>query len=126
MVLRENGTAPVFLEKSTGGWFKGKDPSMSSDLLRARWLSDASIVYIGKAASAKGLQGRLKQYLDFGEGKAIGHRGGRLIWQIEEAAKLVIAWRLVQEGQSARELEAKLLLEFEHVYGRLPFANLSH
>lgn len=126
VVLREEPGVPEFLETSTGGWFKGQDPSVSKATLRAKWDIRTPVVYIGKGDGAKGLRGRLLQYLNFGAGKNVGHWGGRLTWQIEDADRFMLAWRLVEEGQRARDVEVLLLEEFEETYGHLPFANLSH
>jgi hypothetical protein len=126
VVLRESDMAPAFLDASTGGWFKGKDPSVSKDFLHSNWVAGTPVVYIGKGDGTKGLRGRLKQFIDFGTGRAVGHWGGRLTWQVEQAARFVVAWRLVEDGESARGAELSLFDEFEQRYGRLPFANLSH
>lgn len=67
---------PTFAEHSCGGWFKGKDPTVSLAALGANWVDDAEVVYIGKADR---LKRRLTQFADFGAGKPIGHWGGRLI-----------------------------------------------
>lgn len=126
VVLRESKTAPTFLKNSTGGWFKEKDPSVTENVLRARWVAGTPVIYIGKGEGAKGLRGRLKQFIDFGAGKPVGHWGGRLTWQIEDASEFVVAWRPVGEGEAARDAETTLFDEFEQQYGSLPFANLSH
>ncbi len=126
VVLREIEHTPAFMDVSTGGWFKGKNPTVSRQELMTQWVPGAHVIYIGKGDGEKGLQGRMKQYLNFGLGRPIGHWGGRLIWQIEASSDFVIAWRLVSGGQTARGLESQLLSEFEQQYGRLPFANLVH
>jgi len=46
-------------------------------------------MYVGKAAGQKGLKGRLRQLIDFGFGKCIGHRGGRLLWHLEDSENFV-------------------------------------
>jgi hypothetical protein len=50
------------------------------------------------------LRSRLKQYLKFGQGKNIGHYGGRLIWQLEHHSELVLCWLPMNEDEP-RELE---------------------
>src|SRR5579875_2336130 len=80
-----NQPKPTFLELGSGGFFKGKNPNVSLDILHKHWVEGAKVVYIGKAGSASGnatLYSRLNQYLKFGQGKNIGHWGGRLIWQL--------------------------------------------
>lgn len=38
LVVRPDDTAPNFLERSVGGWFKGKDPSVDAHELEHAWL----------------------------------------------------------------------------------------
>jgi hypothetical protein len=59
-----------YAERSCGGWFKGKDPTVPVDALIANWVDSAEVVYIGKADD---LKRRLTQFADFGEGKRIAH-----------------------------------------------------
>lgn len=80
LLLRASPLAPRFLAESTGGWFKGLDPSDSIHALKSKWVKGATVVYIGKVGTETGaatLRSRLRQLLDFGSGKAVGHRGGR-------------------------------------------------
>lgn len=121
VVLREIDTPPMFLEKNPGGRFKGKNPTVAKEKLQSNWVDGAHIIYIGKAEQ---LQRRIQQYLDFGLGNPVGHWGGRFIWQIENSDNFIIAWKLVEAGQEAKDLESELLEEFVKSYGRLPFANL--
>lgn len=58
----------------TGGFFKGKNPNVSIQELNSNWIDGEHIVYIGKATE---LCRRLRQYMSFGQGKNIGHWGGR-------------------------------------------------
>ena len=111
-----------FAERSRGGWFKGKDPTVTPDILRANWVDGAEVVYIGKADQ---LRRRLLQYADFGAGKSIGHWGGRLIWQLPHPERLLVAWKETP-GRIPREVEAELIDEFRRVYGKPPFANDPH
>lgn len=120
-VLRELDTPPMFLDKNPGGRFKRKNPTVSKEKLQSNWIDGVHVIYIGKGNQ---LQRRIQQYLDFGAGMPIGHWGGRLIWQIENSDDFIIAWKLVEVGETARNLELKLLDEFEKIYRRLPFANL--
>lgn len=124
LVLRE-AMAPTFLTQSTGGRFKGKDPSLDESRLRAEWLDGTQVVYIGKASARKskadGLRRRLDEYRRFGQGKPVGHWGGRLVWQLVDSDALVVAWK---ESESPSELESELLAAFVRDHGRLPFANL--
>ena len=54
----------------------------------------------------------------------MGHWGGRLIWQLENHADLLVCWRATTE--EPRRVEESMLAALEIHYGRLPFANLSH
>jgi len=123
-VLRLSHSQPAFLEKSPAGWFKRQDPSRPIAQLRAKWVSSAPVVYFGKAGPSRDrtLRRRISEFLEFGAGKPIGHRGGRAIWQLADAADLLLAWKHVS-GSSPRQVESELLAEFESHFGSLPFAN---
>ncbi len=126
VILRESAEPPLFLDRSVGGHFKGKDPSVPVDELKRQWVAESSIVYIGKAGrlgKPPTLRKRLKQYLDFGDGKLVGHWGGRLVWQLKDAEDLVVCWRPTND-EDPGDVEEKMLTEFERCHGRLPFANL--
>ncbi len=126
LVLYQGPKNPEFLSIGTGGHFKGKNPNVSLSELKANWVDDAQVVYIGKAGG-KGksatLQSRMKQYLKFGQGYDIGHYGGRLIWQLKHSRDLIVCWKplLIDDP---RALEHGLIQDFIAQYGKLPFANL--
>jgi len=126
-ILRHNPTPPVFLETSPGGRFKGKDPSALLPTLEARWVPDAQIVYIGMAGAgatrSRGLKKRLDEFRRFGAGEAVGHWGGRYIWQLADHGELLVAWRPL-DGEDPAGEETKLLAGFMAIHGLLPFANL--
>ena len=127
MVLRPSTEKPTFLAQSTGGRFKQRNPSVSQDVLLDNWVPGASIVYIGKAGApgkSATLRSRLKQYLDFGAGRAVGHWGGRLIWHLPSSDELLVCWKLTRD-ESPREIEKTMIAEFCSAFGRLPFANLT-
>jgi hypothetical protein len=124
VVLRESDVAPTFLNTNPGGWFNG-DPTVSHTELRFNWVRAAHVIYIGKGAGAEGIKQRLRQFLRFGSGHVVGHWGGRYVWQIERASDFVIAWKIVESGQNARDVELQLFDDFERIYGTLPFANLT-
>lgn len=126
LVLNQSITPPEFLLVGTGGYFKGKNPNISVAELNAKWVDKTLVVYIGKAGGngTATLKSRLKQYLGFGQGKNIGHWGGRLIWQIAASKKLVVCWKPLT-NEDPRAVEAQLIRAFVDQFGRRPFANLA-
>ncbi len=126
VVLRCEDTEPTFLQKSTGGRFKGRDPNVDCAELKSNWVASTPIMYIGKAGSPTSsatLRSRLKQYLDFGMGKPVGHWGGRYLWHLPESEKLVVCWKRTPEAVP-REVEAQMIQSFKATFGKRPFANL--
>lgn len=119
---------PEFVAEGTGGKFKGIDPNVPISRLTANWVEGSSILYIGKAAGGKsgkrGIRKRLSEYLDFGEGLPVGHKGGRFIWQIRDSGRLLVCWKPM--SSSPEILETEMLQAFTAEHGRLPFANLRH
>ena len=124
VVLRLKDEEPVFLEKGTGGFFKKSNPNVAISKLEAKWIEKSPIVYIGKAdgSATRGLRKRLDEYMRFGKGEAIGHKGGRYIWQLKDAAELVVCWK--QIDGNAEQVEKQMILAFKEEYGKYPFANL--
>jgi hypothetical protein len=122
LVYRDDTANPLFLEENPGGRFKGRDPTELVDVLQAKWVPEAQIVYIGKGDS---LRRRLKQFADFGTGKPIGHWGGRYIWQLADSANLLVAWRESGNEETAADTEQALVERFKTRYDRLPFANIA-
>ena len=127
MVVRTTTVAPEFLKQGSGGFFQDKDPNVPLDILRANWVNDTCVIYIGKAggvSSSATLHSRLKQYLQFGQGKAVGHRGGRYIWQLKDAADLLFCWMSLPSDDPI-DIEINLIRTFKERYnGMRPFANL--
>lgn len=122
-VVTYKAESPVtFSDRSCGGWFKGKDPSVTMDALIANWVDGAEVVYIGKADQ---LRRRLTQYADFGAGKPVGHWGGRLIWQLRYTDQLIVGWKETP-GHIPVEVETELIASFRQVHGKPPFANDPH
>ena len=111
---------PHFLKVGTGGHFNGKDPNVSEAELKANWVSGACVLYIGKATS---LKKRLGQYMRFGKGANAGHWGGRYIWQLADADRLLVCWKPTNEDP--RTVESGYIQEFVSYYGCRPFANLA-
>jgi len=122
VVARTSTERPVFTEESCGGWFKGKNPTVFLDVLRANWVDEAEVVYIGKAND---LRRRLGEFARFGEGKPVGHWGGRLIWQLVEAPSLIVGWKTTPDHDPSA-VEAELIADFRSAYGKSPFANNPH
>lgn len=130
VVLRLSEDEPQFVEKGTGGFFKGKDPNVPISELQEKWLENCPILYIGKAGgpdSGATLRERIKQYIKFGQGKDIGHQGGRYIWQLADAADLIFAWKPLYDCVP-REVEKQMIADFKQTHGgdehKRPFANL--
>ena len=119
-LLRTSAEAPVFLESSPAGWWKDKDPSVSTDVLQKAWIEGPTVIYIGKASTS--LRRRLRPYQRIGEGHKAAHWGGRYIWQLADYPDLLIAWRV--ESGDANAIESELIAEFRTGYGDRPFANL--
>ncbi len=132
MVVRKDDSEPAFVPEGSGGHFKGKNPNVPIDELRANWVKDTCVVYIGKAgggSSGATLRRRISQYIRFGSGEPVGHWGGRYIWQLEDADNLLFCWRPAKYAgnrlEDAGELESELISEFKASYdGQRPFANL--
>lgn len=116
-----------FLTVGTGGYFKGKNPNVSIPELKSNWVDNTIVVYIGKAGkegSSATLQSRLRQYFSFGQGKNVGHWGGRLIWQLKNSKDLVVCWKTLP-NDDPRTFEADLIQQFILQYSKRPFANLT-
>jgi len=115
-----------FLKEGTGGYFKGKNPNVPIAELKRNWISNALILYIGKAGgldSKATLYSRLKQYIKFGQGKDVGHYGGRFIWQIQNSNELIVCWKELLNSEPSI-VESQLIEEFSKKYTKRPFANL--
>lgn len=80
VALRVSSAPPAFLTESCGGHFKGRNPTVATALLEAKWVDGAQVVYVGKANN---LQRRLREFAAYGAGKPVGHQGGRYIWQLQ-------------------------------------------
>jgi hypothetical protein len=128
MILYCESDSPQFLPIGTGGFFKGRDPNISIQVLKQHWVENTCVIYIGKAGgedSKSTLRSRLTQYFRFGQGKNVGHYGGRLIWQIKNSKELLVCWKPLP-NEEPRMVEAELIRSFIKVYNRRPFANLAN
>ena len=121
VMLRPSVAEPVFEPTSCGGWFKGKDPSVPASVLAANWVAGTHTVYIGKAGTS--LSRRLTDYRNFGQGRTVGHWGGRLIWHLADRAELLVCWRSITDADPGAE-ESRLIDDFRAHRGARPFANL--
>jgi hypothetical protein len=127
LVIRDRYSQPNFLAIGSGGYFKNKNPNIEINQLHEEWVDDTIVIYIGKAGSATAkatLRSRLKQYLKFGQGSAVGHWGGRLIWQLEDSLNLIMCWKPL-EYEDPQNIESKLIIDFKKQFNnKRPFANL--
>lgn len=127
VILNNTKNVPTFLPEGTGGYFKGKNPNVPVAKLQRQWIEDEAVVYIGKAGGKDNgatLQSRLKQYMDFGQGKPVGHRGGRLIWQLAEIKDFLVCWKILS-AEEPEDVERQMIQDFKKEHdGRRPFANL--
>ena len=70
------------------------------------------------------LKKRLSTYMRFGQGEAVGHWGGRFIWQMKDSRDLIICWKPMPIGDAAKE-ESDMIQSFKQAHGgKRPFANL--
>ena len=127
LVLNPARNDPDFIHPGAGGFFKGKDPNVSVDELTSNFVDGSVVVYVGKAGSPTGkatLYSRLWQYLRFGQGEDVGHRGGRYIWQLQNHADLQFCWKPTPDDDP-REIEKQLIASYRDQFGKRPFANLT-
>lgn len=125
IVLRESSDPVSFLGESVGGHFKSKNPTATIKELTKKWIPNTEIMYIGQCGSgdSKGtLRSRIKQYMDFGLGKPVGHWGGRYIWQLSDHKDLSLVFKAYPD-EDPREVEQELIYRFMKIYGDEPFAN---
>ncbi len=122
IIIRRCKSRPEFLTVGSGGYFKRKNPNVRVAELSDNWVEGANVVYIGMTTTT--LHQRLSAYLKFGEGRPVGHKGGRYIWQLADHEDLIVCWKEMPEG-SPELYETKLILDFKKKHGeRRPFANL--
>jgi hypothetical protein len=81
--------------------------------------------YIGKAAGKKGLKGRLRQLIDFGNGRPVGHRGGSLLWHLQDSEELLVRWRTCTADEADRA-KTTAIDDFRRSHrGMRPIANMN-
>lgn len=121
-IVKHPDSPTIFLENGTGGFFKGENPNVPLAELQSNWVEDSSILYIGKASN---LRNRLSQYFRFGQGKNIGHKGGRYIWQLSCANDFIVYWKPTP-NTDPDAVETELIQFFKQSHnGMRPFANLT-
>jgi len=118
VIYRGNGK-PEFVEVGTGGHFRGRNPNVPIKTLHEKWKTNY-VLYIGRANKDKDendstIFDRVKLYMRFGNGKAVGHWGGRYIWQIKGCGELEIHYMACDNPQAK---ESELIQKYQ------PFANL--
>ncbi len=120
-VLLPTISKPCFLHESTGGHFKGEDPTVSIDELIKKWVDGTRILYIGKSVN---LRHRIRLYIQFGQRKPVAKWGGRYIWQLAGADNLLLCWKETPDEDPA-DVEKRLIQQFKDNHdGELPAANL--
>lgn len=113
-----DATEPVFTESSA---LRGDRAPLHRDALVARWVVGARVLYIGKAAGARGLRQRVGQFARMGS----NHAGGRSIWQLRDHAELVVGWFVTPDDVHPALAESALLSRFRRDHnGSFPFANI--
>jgi len=123
VVVRPAGLEASLDARSSGGRYKERDPSYSEDVVAANWVDGACVLYVGMTASKKGLRDRVRKLTDFGQGKAVPHRGGRLLWHLTSATGLEVWWSECDRSL-AQSAESELIDAFRSVHGVRPFANM--
>jgi len=124
IVFRDSFDKTKFTRKKKNWHFKKKK-------LNSLWVDGARVLYVGKAGGntrngkklEATLHSRLKKYIRFGEGKSKRHKGGRAIWQLDDADELLIAWWELRR-KNPQAVEKDLIQKFEDKYEKIPFANL--
>ena len=111
--MRPDQAIPVFLTRSRGGAFKGRNPAVAATVLQRRWLEGGTLLYVGKAARGtrgrRGLRTRVGESLAFGAGRPVAHWGGRYLWQVDDCESFLIGWK---ETADPEGLENELLVQF--------------
>jgi len=125
-IIRESLAAPEFLLNSVAPIYRGQSPTQPIATLNERWVPGAQVLYFGRARGPgvrSLLRQRVKRLLRFGNGRVVGHWGGRFIWQLRDHAAFRVAWKTTH-AEDADPTEARLQNLFREYYGALPFANL--
>ena len=129
------GVAGVGHDVVAGRVFHSLEPSRVGRVeyplkrLQKKWDLQTPVLYIGKAGGIHGgtsLWERLHLYRRYGAGENATHRGGRAIWQVQDAVnQLLLCWADTPSLDPGC-VEEQLLRFFEATYGMLPLANQAH
>ena len=97
-------------------------PLYGKNILQEKYrrCGNKTVLYIGKASGKRGLRQRLRQYIKYGWDEAVNHKGGRAIWQVEHAERLMLTYEVCIDADAR---EHRLLNNFRDQYGTLPLAN---
>ncbi|MGD9958812.1 hypothetical protein [Nocardioides sp.] len=123
VLFRRSQSEPRFLDRSTGATHKKRDPSLGRDALTANGVPAANVVYIGKADHHR-LRGRLNEYQAMGAKPTGSHWGGRLIWQLSDSRKLLVAYLVLPPTDIPRNVETKMIEGFRRRYGKPPLRTI--
>src|SRR5690606_10645565 len=113
MVLRTCADGPVFLNVGTTLGLSINAKPYAPVELQAKWVncSESPVIYIGKAGGLDSggatLRSRLSLYMRLNE----FHSGGRAIWQLSDAADLLVCWKPTP-GSDPRAVEKQMLSAF--------------
>lgn len=112
---------PKFKTDNPAWHYRGRDPTVSTDVLEEKWVKGATILYIGRSIN---IHKRIKDRYEFSKGRRARVWGGRYLWQLGDSIqnKIILRFKVVQDYKKAEEDE---ISDFRDKNGgRLPFANL--
>lgn len=125
LIVSPPGFKMRFLKTRPGGFYTNKYPNFLPNNLAANWVENAIVLYIGKSGGKlikATLPKRIISYRKFGTGKSSRHRGGRIIWQLQDSEQLLLCWKSSMKDPS--KVKTDLIASFRETYGARPFANL--
>lgn len=127
VVVRESTLVPTFLDEDHR---KPRPKRWSAEAAADRWVPGVQVLYFGKgplrsskSKRQQGLARRVSELQKHGYKGGANHYGGELLWQIDDADALLIAWKPLAQGESAA-IESGLIRGFDRIMGRQPFANV--
>lgn len=98
------------------------------EILSEKWVENADILYYGLAGAytPRTLKSRLTDLINHSKGLITDrgpHKGGEIIWQLKGYENFEIWILSTSNPPDPRNMEEKLLKQFYHTTGKLPFAN---